>query len=52
MVEKSGISSLFKINVQPGSKAYRYDVEVYRQDNLKSFTKASDEYVSLRAMNA
>ncbi|KAH7728887.1 CSR-1 protein [Aphelenchoides avenae] len=36
-------SSLFKIDVRPGSKAYRYDVEVYRLDNLKSFTKASDD---------
>ncbi|KAH7728981.1 WAGO-3 protein [Aphelenchoides avenae] len=43
MTEKSGVSSLFKLNVRPGSKAFRYDVEIYRQDNLKSFTKGADD---------
>jgi hypothetical protein len=42
-IEQNGVSSIFKICVKPGSKAFRYDVEVYCPGNLKSLTKGSDD---------
>lgn len=41
--EEQGESSLFLVKVEPGARAYRYDVEVYRPDTMKSLMKASDE---------
>ncbi|KAI1707446.1 piwi domain-containing protein [Ditylenchus destructor] len=46
---ENGVCSLFTIEVKPGSKAYRYDVDIIISSNSKSLTKASDS--GQRALN-
>lgn len=38
-----GVCSLYLIDVKPGSKAYRYDVDIIRTDTNRSLTKGVDE---------
>jgi hypothetical protein len=43
--ELEGVCSLFKVKVKPGSRAYRYDVDVFQVDKMrqKNLTKGGDE---------
>uniref|UniRef100_A0A914C314 PAZ domain-containing protein n=1 Tax=Acrobeloides nanus TaxID=290746 RepID=A0A914C314_9BILA len=38
-----GVCSLYIIDVKPGSKAYRYDVDIIRTDTNRSLTKGVDD---------
>jgi hypothetical protein len=40
---EKGVCSMFLIKTTPGSKAYRYDIDIVNAQRQKSLTKAADE---------